>query len=201
MDIQVINNLPGVFVDITKGRGVITVTLSEREKRALSSYTPGSVVKLGEREFIVLEQSGDTTAVIAKEFVRKMGFGRSNKWCDSEVRRYLNRDFYNELSAAVGKDNIIEHTVDLEAEDGTNKGVTTKDNISVLTAGLYRRYREFLPAYGDWWWTATPASAHVDYARYVCYVNSGGFLNWFGCGYVGGVRPFCILNSSLLVSE
>lgn len=87
------------------------------------------------------------------------------------------------------------------ADDGTGKGTVCKDNVSILTTELYRRYREFLPAYGDWWWTATPANSdNENYARRVCCVGFYGVLCWSDCGYGCGVRPFCILNSSILLS-
>lgn len=105
------------------------------------------------------------------------------------------------MCLAVGKENIIKHTVNLIADDGTNKGVSCEDNVSILTTGLYRRYREYLPAYGNWWRTATPVSADISsVARGVCCVDSDGVLCWNGCGGCNGVRPFCILKSSILVS-
>ena len=97
----------------------------------------------------------------------------------------------------VGTENIIEHEVNLAADDGTNKGVVCRDNVSLLTTDLYRKYRDFLPAYGSWWWTATPVSKEDGYARGVCCVYGGGALNWCDCGYSGGVRPFLILDSSV----
>lgn len=144
-----------------------------------------------------------------------MEFGESNSYYQtSKVREYCNTTFYNELVKAVGAKNIFKHKVMLIADDGTNKGIFCFDNVSILTTELYRRYRQYLPAYDNWWWTATPVSSTVkdytrlvcpvsstvkDYVRYVCCVRSDGLLDWLGCGYRSGVRPFCILNSSILI--
>lgn len=70
-----------------------------------------------------------------------------------------------------------------------------------MISDLYRRYREFLPAISSACWTATKVTTlDNDYARGVCIVRSCGILSWnvYDCSY--GVRPFCILNSSVLVS-
>lgn len=118
----------------------------------------------------------------------------------SDVRTYCNGEFYKELCKAVGKHNIIPHTVNLVSDDGSNKGATVKDNVSILTCDLYRRYREHIPAAGYPWWTATRVTtADKDYSRRVCCVYSDGFLGWCDCDYRFGARPFCILNSFVSV--
>ena len=204
-EINVINNVPGISVTVNKNEdGSFAIMLVEKQKgKQLGSFARGSVVKIGNREYIVLDHSLETTAVIAKDFVKQMEFGKNADWIDSKVRDYLNGEFYGELCKAVGSENIIAHTVKLEADDGTGKKVKSKDYISLLTTEQYRRYREYLPAYGKWWWLATRVSHDVkDYARRVCYVCSCGVLIWHCSDFVsGGVRPFCILNSSILVSE
>lgn len=202
MEIKVINNVPNVKVTVNKSEdGGFAVLLAEDVRTTLGSAEPGSVVKLGNREYIVLGHAAETTAIIAKDFVKEMVFGQSGDYAISDVRKFCNGEFYNELAAAVGADNIIEHTVNLRADDGTGKGKVCKDKVSILTAENYRRYREFLKAYGDWWWTATRVTYDdEDYARCVCYVDSSGILDWVDCGCCGGVRPFCILNSSVSIS-
>lgn len=204
-EINVINNVPGISVTVNKNEdGSFAIMLVEKQKgKQLGSFARGSVVKIGNREYIVLDHSLETTAVIAKDFVKQMEFGSDGNWITSKVRAYLDTTFYDELCKAVGKENIITHTVKLEADDGTGKSVKSQDKVSLLTTEQYRRYREYLPAYGKWWWLATRVSHDVkDYARDVCYVGSDGVLCWSSSGYgSGGARPFCILNSSILVSE
>lgn len=203
MNIDIQNNVKDLSVTVSKNSdGSFAILLVEKNGKKLGSCDPGSVVKLGEREYIVLGHGSETTAVIAKDFVKQMTFGDSGDYETSDVRKFCNGEFLNELAAAVGLDNIITHTVSLVADDGTGKGKTCKDKVSILTAENYRRYREYLPGYGDWWWTATRVSYDdsIGYSRRVCCVNSIGVLGWGGCGYCRGVRPFCILNSSILVS-
>lgn len=198
MKVNVINNVPNVEVTLNQSSdGSATLVVKEKiQEKTLGRLKPGSIVKLGEREYIVLGHSTDTTAVITKDFVKKMEFGENNNYQTSKVREYCNTTFYNELVKAVGAKNIFKHKVRLMADDGTNKGVICRDNVSILTTELYRRYRQYLPAYGNWWWTATLVSSTInDYARRVCCVDSYGLLYWDDCGCCYGVRPFCILNS------
>ena len=202
MNVKVINNVPDIKITVNQSMdGSFAILLAEDKKPTIGSVKPGSVVKLGDREYIVLGHSAETTAIIAKDFVKKMRFGDTGDYVTSDVRKFCNGEFLNELAAAVGVDNIVEHTVNLVADDGTGKGKTCKDKVSILTTENYRRYREFLKAYGEWWWTATRVTYDdKDYARGVCYVGSRGVLGWYGCGFCRGVRPFCILNSSVLIS-
>lgn len=202
MKIEVQNNVPNIKANINQNAdGTFVILLAETEGKKLGSVKPGKTVKLGEREYIVLGHGADTTAVITKEFAKSMVFGKDGNYTTSDVRKYCNGEFYRELCKAVGTENIVKHTVNIMANDGSNKGMVVQDNVSILTTDLYRRYREFLPAYGSFSWTATRVTTlDNDYARGVCCVLSSGVLGWSGCGFCFGVRPFCILNSSVLVS-
>ena len=202
MKVNITNNIPNVNVTVNQNEdGSLAILLFEKTGKKLGDFKPGEVVKLGNREFVVLGHGEDTTAVITKDIVKSMEFGKTGDYTKSYVREFCNGDFYKELARAIGKENIIPHRVNLTCDDGSNKGATCKDNISIITCENYRRYREYLPALGKSCWTATGVTTlDKDYARGVCCVNSYGILGWNGCGYCYGVRPFCILNSSILVS-
>lgn len=198
MKVNITNNIPDINVIVNQNNDGSLAILLENTGKKLGDYKPGETVKLGEREYIVLGHGAETTAVITKDIVKDMVFGKTGDYSKSYVREFCNGVFYKELAKAVGENNIVPHRVNLACDDGTNKGATCKDNVSIITAENYRRYREFLKAYGDWWWTATGVTYdNEDYARSVCYVRSNGMLNWGGCNLFGGVRPFCVLNSSV----
>lgn len=204
MKINVINNIPNVKVACDNNDdGSCTITLTEDTRFPLGEAQLGSVVKVGNREYIVLDHSKDTTAIIAKKFTTKMEFGQSGDYLTSDVREYCNGKFYNELVATVGSENIVKHTVKLVAGDGTGNGKTCSDNVSVITTENYCRYREFLKVYGNWWWTATRVTYDDrHYSCGVCCVHADGILDWRVCNiYRNGVRPFCILKSSVLVGR
>lgn len=200
MEIKVINNVPNLNVTVNQAEdGSFAILLAEDKRKALGSAELGSIKKIGNREFIVLEHTEQGTAVIAKDFVKRMEYGSTGDYETSDVRSYCINDFYNEMVKAVGAENIVRHTVDLTADDGT--GIkTVEDFVSILTTERYRRYRKFLKAMGEVWWTATRVTAEVSgYTGGVCCVDSDGVLDWTDCGWCYGVRPFLILDSSLLV--
>lgn len=200
MRVEIVNNAPNVRVTTSENDGTVIITLSPEGCKALGEHEPGAIIKLGKREYIVLQHLNGVTAVIAKDFVKKMAFGKTGDYLNSDIRAYLNNDFYKEIAGTVGKENIVKHQTDLTADDGTGVKIC-EDYVSILTTERYRAYRKFLPAYGSWWYTATRVSADVEgYARGVCYVDSSGVLNWDDCDDDnGGVRPFVVLKSSLLI--
>lgn len=202
MKVNITNNIPNVNVTVNQNDdGSLAILLFEKTGKKLGDVKTGETVKLGEREYIVLGHGAETTAVITKDIVKNMEFGKTGDYSKSYVREFCNGDFYKELAKAVGKSNIVPHRVNLTCDDGSNKGATCKDNVSIITAENYRRYREYLPALGKSSWTATGVTKlDKNYARDVCYVDSGGVLYWGGCDCADGVRPFCILNSSIFVS-
>lgn len=202
MKINVTNKVKNLNVTVSESADGFAILIAEKEDKTLGSVAPGNIVTIGKRKYIVLGHAAETTALLDANKIDERVFDDDDgDYETSDVRKYLNDKYYKELCAAVGKDNVIKHKVNLEADDGTNKGAFCEDFVSLITTTNYRRYREHIPAAGYPWWTATRVTtADKDYSRGVCYVGSCGILNWNGCGYRRGVRPFCILNSSISVS-
>ncbi len=144
MEIKVINNVPNIKVTVNKSEdGNFDILLTENNNITLGSIKPGSTVKLSNREYVVLGHGAETTAIIAKDNVKKMCFGDNCDYTTGDVRIFCNGEFLDELSEVVGVDNIIEHTVNLVADDGTGKNKVCKDKVSFLNTKNYRRYRKF----------------------------------------------------------
>lgn len=200
--INVINNVKNLNVTINESEDGFAILIAEKEEKTLGKATPGSIVTIGKRKYIVLGHAAETTAIYALDNWGDKAFdNNSGDYKTSDARKYLNKDVYKELCDAVGKENIIKHKVNLEADDGSNKGDYCEDFVSLITTANYRRYREYIPNAGFPFWTATRVTTiDKDYSRDVCYVFSRGFVYWGGCGWCGGVRPFCILNSSVSIS-
>ena len=107
----------------------------------LSEIAVGETFKVGELEFIVLEHHDETTSVILKEFWKTAKFDDDfNDYKESEIRKELNTEFLKLLSDCVGGDNIVEHRVDLIADDGRIDYESCYDLISLLTCDMYRKY-------------------------------------------------------------
>lgn len=170
----------------------------------LADITVGETFKIGEHEFIVLEHSKETTAVILKDLLfERNEFGKTNNYKSSYVDKVCN-EFANTISNIIGSENLIEHTVDLIADDGLKEYGTIKRRMSLLTANLYRRYVEILDNHkiGQWWWLATAYSTQKhENANWVKCVSPCGDIGSSRYDSNDGVRPFCILNSNIFVSK
>ena len=170
----------------------------------LADVPAGETFKLGSHEFVVLEQTGDTTAIIQKGLLPNQRFGDTNNFNGSDVRDACNK-FAVEIADIVGEDNLVEHTVDLTSDDGLKDYGTIKIRCSLLTSDLYRRYVDILDKFNpdEWWWLATAHSTkrHENDRWVKCVSPSGYFDNdgYISNGY--GVRPFCILKSTIFVSK
>lgn len=170
----------------------------------LADIEEGSTFNIGMHEFIVLEQSGNTTAIISKNLLTDSRFGNNNNYSGSSVDAVC-CEFAEEISSIVEKENIVPHTVDLTSNDGLKDYGTINRLVSVLTADRYRRYVEILDKFkiDDWWWLSTPFSTkkHRDDIWVLC-VSPSGYINDFNYrGNGNGVRPFCILKSDIFVSK
>ena len=178
--------------------------LGVHKSTRLADKKVGETAKIGPYEFIVLEQSGDTTALILKElFKENVKFGSNNDYRGSNVQKIC-REFAKELESIVGADNLIEHTVDLASDDGLKDYSTIKENASLLTTDLYRRYVDVLDMdrLDKYYWLATPYSTpRHEGTSWVKCVSPRGDINNDDCNYdFIGVRPFCILKSDIFVS-
>lgn len=170
----------------------------------LGDAKPGEVVKIGDWEWVVLEQRSEGTAVITKDFIETMEFGNDSDWRTSLIREKLNKEFIKELTTVIGERGVVKIERDLISLDGLDDYGTCIDRISLLTATEYAKYHKILglkSSYPDWWFLITPYSAPSNsYSRYVCCVNSDGTVDWNDCDFAFGVRPFCVLDSSILIT-
>ncbi len=181
--------------DMKKSLGVWEVKLSD--------ISIGETFKIGEHEFIVLEHREEGTAVIRKNLLfKEKEFGKNNDYRNSYVD-VLCKDYGAQIGEIVGPDNIIEHTVDLTSDDGLKDYGSIRRVMSLLTCNQYRKYVEILDKHkiDAWWWLSTAYSTPKhDNSTWVKCVSPSGGIN-YDCNYGGGVRPFCILKSDILVSK
>lgn len=170
----------------------------------LKDIPVGEPFKIGNYEFVILEHSKETTAIIMKGLLHKeKQFGKKNNYENSYVDDLCN-DFAIKIADIIGEDNLIEHTVDLTSDDGLKDYGKIKRKMSLLTTELYRRYVEILDKHKTdaWWWLATAYSTptHESSSWVKCVSPVGLLSNYFYCNDFG-VRPFCILNSNIFVSR
>lgn len=195
-----------LVIEVAENQRNALATLLGLGKKKLADLKPKDEFKIGNEVFIVLEQCDGSTKVIAKEFAYEdVKFGDNSNWKNSPIRRTLNDEYFKRIAGIIGADHILPMARDLTSLDGLDDYDSVTDKVSLLTAAEYAKYHKILglkSQYKDWWWTITPASTPSnDYARSVCVVGSDGVLDWDGCVYSSGVRPFLNLDSSILVLE
>lgn len=126
----------------------------------------------------------------------------SNNWTTSALREHLNTEFAEKISDEIGEENIVQFNRDLMSLDGQTEYGTCLDSVSLLTVDEYRKYRQFIPNYGDWWWLASPWSTPCNNDEtWEAVVSPSGNFYYGDYYYDYGVRPFCIFSSAIFESE
>lgn len=204
-NVNVINNASSsVDVKVSEMNGAIQIIIDVPQSGIeLSLLKPGDVFEKNGVSYIVCEQfDNGTTAVVRKECLDKtMEFGNNNNWKESEWRKYLNREYLKEMEDTFGTDNIVEHDVDLTSLDGYDDYGVSVDKISVMNIDRYRKYHKYVGDTGECHWLSTPDSTPSGTgSSSVRCVGAGGCVDWSGCDWDRGVRPFFILKSSISVS-
>lgn len=188
--------------------------LEEAEKDnkvQLSELQPGETFKIGEHDFIVLEQNvcNGTTNVISKGFMAKGIVFDSNTrdYSKSNLKKVIESDIQPIIEAELGADNLVEHIVDLTSIDVQHEFEPCTCKVRPITFNEARQYNDLIvnKELDDWWWTCTPwSTADRGWKRTIAVVSpSGNIINYRSCicSYDCGVRPFCILKSNIFVSK
>lgn len=173
--------------------------------KKLADLKQGGYFFYGGVQWVVLENDekiGATLAIAAEPvFNRAFDEENRNDWRVSSLRRELNGPFFDALIAeGANRAAFLDWESDLTADNGMTDYGTATDKIALLSDGLYRKYRQFIPLVDDWCWTLTPWTCNKEYTACVRNVNSSGALdNYIAC-YGWGARPLCYLESSIFVS-
>lgn len=185
--------------------------LEEAEKDnkvQLSELQPGETFKIGEHDFIVLEQNGcsGTTNVISKGFMSEdIVFDDDTKdYNNSNLKKIIEENIQPAIEAGVGVGNIIEQVVSLTSVDMQGEFKPCYCKVRPITFDEARKYNNLLvnKDLDDWWWTCTPwSTADRGWKRTITVVSPSGNFISNNCYYYYGVRPFCILKSNIFVSK
>lgn len=185
--------------------------LEEAEKDnkvQLSELQPGETFKIGEHDFIVLEQNGcsGTTNVISKGFMSEdIVFDDDTKdYNNSNLKKIIEENIQPAIEAGVGVGNIIEQVVSLTSVDMQGEFKPCYCKVRPITFDEARKYNNLLvnKDLDDWWWTCTPwSTADRGWKRTITVVSPSGRIDINSCYVHLGVRPFCILKSNIFVSK
>ena len=177
--------------------------LEEAEKKnkvRLSELKLGDTFKIGEHDFIVLDQdeSSQTTKVISKGFMAEdVIFDKNTKdYNKSNIKKMIEADIQPIIENAMGEENLVEHAVNLASVDMQYEYENCICKVRPITFDEARKFNNLLvnKNLNNWWWTCTPWSTKERSWEYsIAVVSSSGFISGRSYTYDGGVRPFCIL--------
>lgn len=178
----------------------------------ITTMQPGEHFMFKNFEWVCLDPNhpdGGLLAIMAEPLEKDVKFysgeenkdekGNLNNYLTSNVRRILS-DMANSV---FDRESLLPHTVDLVADNGDRAYGTVKDTVFLLTCDEYRKYRELIPHYDDWIWTATPwwcgdKDSDAGCARSVRVVNTAGNFNSSSTCFCNFVVPACVLNPAAL---
>lgn len=179
----------------------------------ITTLRPGEHFMFKNFEWVCLDQNhpdGGLLAIMATPWAKDVKFcpsdifadekGNWNNYRTSNVRGILS-DMAN---AVFDRKSLLSHTVDLVADNGDRAYGTVKDAVFILTCDEYRKYRDYIPHYDSWIWTATPwFCGYKDSdtrcgAAMVRAADIGGWFGTVGACLNGAVAPACIFNPKSL---
>ena len=182
----------------------------------ITTLRPGEHFMFKNFEWVCLDPNhpdGGVLAIMAKPWAKDVKFCQSDKFVDEKgnwnnyrtslIREILNDSLAKKIRANKLGDNLLLHTVDLVADNGDRTYGAVADLVFILTCDEYRKYREFIPHYDSWIWTATPwycggKDSDTCIADYVRRVNPTGQLNGNIANIGLAVAPACVLNPKSL---
>lgn len=206
-NVNVINNAEkdiNVTVNKNDDKIEIVIDLMNKNFKLSSNLKAGDVFKDkdGDEYILLYFMPNGDAVVIKKDPLKKMEFGSNNNYDGCNIDKYLCAEYLSELKRKFGKNNIVEHEVDLLSLDGEDDYGKITRKVSILTLDEYRHNKKAIKNYiNEWFWLCTPDSTPSGYgSSLVRYVDSGGYVNCGWCGNCGAVRPRFVLSSSIFES-
>ena len=166
------------------------------EKDKIKIPKPGEQFEYNGVKFTALgEEQGGVLAIVSELLEEEMPLDESNKndWRTSSLRKYLNGEYLEQFN----RGDLLPFVSDLTADDGIKNYGTAEDYVFLLSCELYRKYRESVPRFNNWWWTLTPWTCSPSRANFARIVNSSGDMNNINAYNGYGVAPACLFNPKI----
>jgi len=178
----------------------------------ITTLRPGEHFMFKGFEWVCLDpnhQDGGVLVIMANTWAEDVKFCPSGKFADEKgnwnnYRTSNVRGILSDMANAVfDRESLLLHTVDLVADNGDRAYGTVKDAVFILTCDEYRKYRDYIPHYDSWIWTATPwycgdKDSDMGVANDVRGVSKVGLFGNSSALYGRAVAPACILNPKSL---
>lgn len=163
---------------------------------------PGVTFDANGVEMLALDisEDGQVFCITKDLYAERVVFGDSTEYEGSNVEKKV-KEFEQHMIKCFGAENVIEHTVDIVTVDGKNAGTYTGKS-RLLTFDEARKYTDLIEDENlpDWWWLMSPWSIPRRWKWGVACALPSGDISNDGCNDVIGVRPVCILSSSIFNS-
>ena len=187
---------------VTELEKIVKNLSGEKCVKISKNLSVGDTFQLADMTWKILDITEKGYLCLADRLPEDMDFGGNNDWKESTIREYLNGEFFEQISDAVGEENIIQFERNIISLDGQTEYGTCEDKVSLISFDEYRKYRSLIPNTGDYyWWTLTPDSTKCnDDTRLVRVVSPSGCIGSSYCSCNFGVRPVCIFSSLIFES-
>lgn len=166
------------------------------EKDKIKFPKPGEQFEHNGVKFTALgEEQGGILAIVSELLKDEMPLDESNKndWRTSSLRKYLNGEYLEQFN----RGDLLPFVSDLTSDDGMKDYGTAEDYVFLLSCDLYRKYRESVPRFNNWWWTLTPWTCVPSHAHSARIVDTDGTLGSNNAYYGLGVAPACLFNPKI----
>lgn len=179
----------------------------------ITTLRPGEHFMFKSFEWVCLDPNhpdGGVLAIMSELWAKEVKFCPDERYADEKGNwnSYRTSNVRGMLSilanGSLEKKGLLSHTVDLVADNGDRAYGTVKDTVFILTCDEYRKYRDYIPHYDSWIWTATPLFCGYKDSNTGCgstmvrAVDIGDRFGCVGACLRGAVAPACILNPKLL---
>lgn len=128
----------------------------------------------------------------------------SPEYSKSELKEKMDKDILPIFESDFGKENIIEHEVDLITVDMQKDYGKCACKVRPLTFDEAREYNDLIvnKELDDFWWTCTPWSTEErGWTCSLAVVSPAGDIAKWSYDDGSGVRPACILKSNIFASK
>lgn len=140
-------------------------------------------------EFIRLGKEQGGILCITAKIWKTLPFDKDG--CNNFKKASVCKALNNEFRPLLDDNDLLTYQMDLTADNGDKAYGSLCVHAGLLSADLYRKYRDYIPSYNDWVWLCTPWYCSGG-ANYVRCVYTDGTLNGGYAGYADGVVPACI---------
>ncbi len=142
-------------------------------------------------EFIRLgKEQGGILCITAKVW-KELPFDKDG--CNNFKKASICKALNNEFRPLLDDNDLLTYQMDLTVDNGDKAYGSLCVHVGLLSADLYRKYRDYIPLFDEWMWTCTAwdsiSSGYSGSVRGVYYL---GTLGSDSANHVHGVVPACI---------